>query len=777
MELTTKQALQQAVAAHNAGNLQEAERAYQAILQSQPKHPDANHNLGLIAISANQIEAALPLLKTALDANSNVEQFWMSYIDALFKNNQVKDAKQAIKKAVKKGFNAKKLQALRSQLKNVSDNKVPSQELLISLLEHYQNGRLSEAEKLATDISQQFPSDNFSWKILAVIFKSTGRNSEAVDANQRAVALSPQDREAHYNFANTLKELGRLSEAEVSYKQAITLKPDYTLAHNNLGNTLQELGRLDEAEASYKQAIALKSDYAEAHSNLGVTLKELGRLDEAEASCAQAIALKPDYALAHSSLGNTLQELGRLDEAEASYKQAIALKPDFAEAYSNLGVTLKELGRLDEALASYTQAIALKPDYAEAHSNLSVTLKELGRLDEALASCAQAIALKPDYALAHNNLGITLKELGRLEEAEASYTKAIALKPDYALAHNNLGNTLQEFGKLDEALASYKQAIALKPDFVDGARNLVKLPVGQLDSDALNLSEKAFDISDGSLEYEIKYFFFQGNLLKHRGFIEQSFNLFCKANKLKLESSKDRMIVEAKKNSDSLMRIDKWMPSPPALAGKRLAKLFIVGPSKSGKSSVEHILNESSHVKALWEGIKYNELIKNNSCGKDLSEILFENIFSKSEGKLFNQGYKVVTSTNPESIFYSDYLMDMLPNAYFIIVKRDILDLSSEIFTSEYNRENLYSYDVNEISSYLDVYNRICETLVLKVPDRCLAVSFENIIQAPEDVVDQISRLVGSSLRVEHLKQNVASFEYESLFRNHYAALSDNPKC
>ena len=35
MELTIELALHQGVAAHNAGNLQEAERAYQAILQSQ----------------------------------------------------------------------------------------------------------------------------------------------------------------------------------------------------------------------------------------------------------------------------------------------------------------------------------------------------------------------------------------------------------------------------------------------------------------------------------------------------------------------------------------------------------------------------------------------------------------------------------------------------------------------------------------------------------------------------------------------------------------------
>ena len=70
----------------------------------------------------------------------------------------------------------------------------------------------------------------------------------------------------------------------------------------------------------------------------------------------------------------------------------------------------------------------------------------------------------------------------------------------------------------------------------------------------------------------------------------------------------------------------------------------------------------------------------------------------------------------------------------------------------------------------------VCEMLAFKVPDKCLTVSFEDIIQAPEDVADRISRLVGSSLRVNHLNRNVASFEYESLFRNHYAALSDKTR-
>ena len=59
MELTIEQALQQGVTAHKEGKLEEAERFYRAILQSQPLHPDANRNLGVIAVSVNKANSWL----------------------------------------------------------------------------------------------------------------------------------------------------------------------------------------------------------------------------------------------------------------------------------------------------------------------------------------------------------------------------------------------------------------------------------------------------------------------------------------------------------------------------------------------------------------------------------------------------------------------------------------------------------------------------------------------------------------------------------------------
>ncbi|MDA9783767.1 tetratricopeptide repeat protein [Gammaproteobacteria bacterium] len=375
MELTIEQALQQGVAAHKEGKLQEAERLYHAILQAQPAHPDANHNLGVIAVSVNKAGAALPLFKTALEANPKIEQFWLSYIDGLIREKQFENAKQVLEQGKKQGVAGEKFDALEARLKQIAPSKLsekkksltlkekrkniseskqqkkkgksknpnsasPSESQLNNLIEQFKNGRYEDAEKLAISMTQEFPENQFAWGVLGAVFGQTGRKSEAINAHQRAVQLAPQHAGVHYNLGKTLQKFGRLEEAEASDRKAISLKPDFSEAHYNLGITLQELGRSKDAEASYRKAIALKPDYAEAHSNLGVTLQELGRLEEAEASDRKAIALKPDYAEAHINLGVTLQELGKSKDAEASYRKAIALKPDYAEAHYNLGLLL-----------------------------------------------------------------------------------------------------------------------------------------------------------------------------------------------------------------------------------------------------------------------------------------------------------------------------------------------------------------------------------------------------------------------------------------------------
>jgi tetratricopeptide (TPR) repeat protein len=212
----------------------------------------------------------------------------------------------------------------------------PSQAALHSLLDHYQNGRYGDAEKLGTSITQQFPHHQLSWKVLGAALNQTGKFQESLIPIQKAVALDPQDAEAHIMLGSTLQELGRLVDAEASHKKAIALKPDFAAAHYCLGTALQKLGRLEDAEASYRKSIALNPGFLGAHINLGNTLGDLGRIEDAKASYRKAVTLKPDYATLKSdyalALWNLYGTAQSIPEAKSCIDECLAADKNHVDA-------------------------------------------------------------------------------------------------------------------------------------------------------------------------------------------------------------------------------------------------------------------------------------------------------------------------------------------------------------------------------------------------------------------------------------------------------------
>jgi len=328
MQLTIDQALQQGVEAHKNGKLKDAERLYRAILDSQPQHPDANHNLGVLALSVNQVDAALPFFKAAIKANPKIEQFWLSYIDALIKAQQLKNAKQALEQANGFGFLKDKIDFFEGQFSSETERQVasslePPQEEVDRLIEHYQSRRFDNAEKLAKSMTRDFPKHPLAWKILGAVFGSTGRKSEALDANLAAVSLTPEDADAHSSLGATYKELGRLHEAEASCKRAIALQPNFVQAHYNLAITLHELNRLEEAEASYNNAITLKPDFAHALYNRSVLL-----FDDARYEAALQDAQSCNLSKAGILRLITLNALERIDEIYEYLEAQSSVNPE-----------------------------------------------------------------------------------------------------------------------------------------------------------------------------------------------------------------------------------------------------------------------------------------------------------------------------------------------------------------------------------------------------------------------------------------------------------------
>ncbi len=291
-----KDQLQQAIQHHRAGEFSQAEQLYRAILQTQPNHPDANHNLGVIFISVNKPESALPFFKLALETNPNKIEFWLSYIAALIKAEQFEVARDVLAQGRKLGLKGEKIEELARCLSNDEIDK---------LIDSYNQHNHVEAESIARNLLQRFPNHCLILQIFGVVLQRLGLFEESLAVKRKLVELLPDNENILHNLGNALQESGLLIEAEKIYRQAIAIKPDFAEAYNGLGNILRELSRFNEAEQSYRQAITYMPDFAEAYSNLGILLKNQGRFLESETMLLVALKFNPMFIEALTTLLTT----------------------------------------------------------------------------------------------------------------------------------------------------------------------------------------------------------------------------------------------------------------------------------------------------------------------------------------------------------------------------------------------------------------------------------------------------------------------------------------
>ncbi|MBF0281420.1 MAG: tetratricopeptide repeat protein [Zetaproteobacteria bacterium] len=451
MNLTIEQALAQAIEAHTSANLQKAEYLYRLILDTQPTHPETNHNLGVLLVFKQPLQA-LSYLKTAMETDPDRELFWLSYVKALMETQHLDEANQCFKEgksASRTGAAVNQLEAMLKQRASESNQRLngdqrdepesrnPSQQIN-ALLASYNAGHLQLAEQQARTLAKSHPNHPFGWKALGTILGMTGRLEESLEPIRQSIRLNPADAEMHHNLGAVLYKLDRFTEAETSCREATRLKTDFADAHYNLGNTLKSQSRLLEAEASYRATIHLRPNHANAHNNLAATLTEQGKFSDAQASCQEAIRLQPDSAEAYNNLGNAFKEAGQFGIAETNYREAIRLKPAYAEAHNNLGNTLRTIGRFDEAVMSYREALRLQPNYTDA-------LRMLGSLNACDANDAflkqliqqsKSVTKEEDRIHLAFALGKTYEDLGRYAEAYPCYLEGNALRKK-ALAYQS----------------------------------------------------------------------------------------------------------------------------------------------------------------------------------------------------------------------------------------------------------------------------------------------------------------------------------------------------
>jgi protein O-GlcNAc transferase len=314
---------------HRAGQLQDAERLYREILQTDPRHADALHLLGVLAHQGGRNDLAVDLIAQAIAQNERVPSFHNNLGNALRALGRLQQAATSYEKAL--ALKQDSLEALYN---------------------------------------------------LAVTQQQRGKLDEATAAYQRVIAAKPDHAEAHSNLGNILHGQGKLADALRCYEHALHHRHDFLLAHINRGNVLKAQGKLDEAIHSYRRALAIRPDCAEAHNNLGIALLDSGKLTEAVEAYQRALSFKSDYAEAQRNLGSALKEQGKKLEAQACYRRALSLEPNDAEA--RLGVALAPIPILVDSIADSEAVIET---FGQSLEELSQWNREMpGKLGKSVGS-------------------------------------------------------------------------------------------------------------------------------------------------------------------------------------------------------------------------------------------------------------------------------------------------------------------------------------------------------------------------------------------------------
>jgi tetratricopeptide (TPR) repeat protein len=207
------------------------------------------------------------------------------------------------------------------------------------------------------------------WANAAAVLAALNRNSEALAASQRALAIFPDSGYVHWLRGNVFFATWRNDDAEQEYLKAVALDPSDD-TWSSLGALYHRQGRMPEATHAMQQAARLSLQPYTADLRLAYYYLNVMQPQQALGALDDALHQAPAVALAEQGEGSLRFQVaqGRADawrmsgdttRAIAAAEEAVQLSPDDAAAWSNLGHLYERAGRVADQQRAEQRAAQL----------------------------------------------------------------------------------------------------------------------------------------------------------------------------------------------------------------------------------------------------------------------------------------------------------------------------------------------------------------------------------------------------------------------------------
>jgi Flp pilus assembly protein TadD len=208
---------------HMAGRLAEAEQIYRQVIAAMPRHADALHAMGALALQAGRPAVAETLLDQAI------------------------------------------------ALKPAADFQLTRANVQLAL------GRPGDAAETVRLVLRARPQSAEAHQLLGHALCDGGQAEDAIAAYQTALRLKPALPDIRNNLGMALRLANRLEEAEQELRQA----PQEPETLVNLSSVQKERGAFADAEATLRQALRIAPNHPVLRYNWALLMLLLGRMPEA----------------------------------------------------------------------------------------------------------------------------------------------------------------------------------------------------------------------------------------------------------------------------------------------------------------------------------------------------------------------------------------------------------------------------------------------------------------------------------------------------------------
>lgn len=453
-----------------------------------------------------------------------------------------------------------------------------------------------------------------------------------------------------------------------------------------------------------------------------------------------------------------LRLCNKLQEAALICDRVLQTFPDYFLALLTFGMVEFDKKNYRSAISYLSQSIGLDPTSSKACLMLSACYGELEYFEMALHYVDKAIYLddtKSTYFLQKCELYLKIKDYeAAVFSAEAAYklnTKDIVAQKMLIRCLRNVDrdkDAFELFGELRSMSAPPMDLINVALDGDDAYFQLL--------SNSKNLISKK---ELKSIEtYKIKFYDFH---LKHGvGDYEGAWASLKAANSLKFEQTHDMETARKHKNYQTRRWISNFRKEedPTQYLGAPIS-LFILGPSRSGKTTAERILGNSKFVKRGFENpiisivakkttqhFDFPPITSLGSLDKGMREV-YKNFYVQELSKR-TSGERIFINTMPPLINDSIIIPYFVPNAKFLFIKRNRDDLIFRIYSKFYKSGNTYAYRLSDVNEYIDFYYETVERVCNLYPNHAAVIGYEDFCFNPENLVHQVQNLCSVNLQL-----------------------------